>query len=82
MNTKRNLFALLLSLCLLSSCVSQQTAKKPEEPTLTEQYIMAGESYENQGQLQSALEQYELALTVDAKNLSALDHKKGGSRSL
>lgn len=66
---------MLLSLCLLSSCVSQQTAK-PEAPTLTEQYIMNGESYENQGQLQSSLEQYELALTVDADNLSALDHKK------
>jgi len=65
-----------LSLCLLSSCASQQTAKKPEKPTLTEQYIMTGESYENQGQLQRALEQYELALTVDANNLSALDHKK------
>ena len=76
MNTKRNLFALLLALCLLSSCVSQQTAKKPEETTLTEKYIMTGESYENQGQLQRALEQYELALTVDANNLSALDHKK------
>ncbi len=76
MNTKKNLFALLLSLCLLSSCVSQQAAKKPEELTLTEQYIMKGESYEDQGQLQSALEQYELALTVDANNLSALDHKK------
>jgi len=76
MNTKKILFALLLSLSLLSSCVSQQAAKKPEEVTLTEQYIMKGESYENQGQLQSALEQYELALTVDANNLSALDHKK------
>lgn len=75
MNTKKILFALLLSLCLLSSCVSQQTAK-PEEPILTEKYIMKGESYEDQGQLQSALEQYELALTVDPNNLSALDHKK------
>ena len=76
MNIQKNLFALLLSLCLLSSCVSQQAAKKPEEPTLSEQYIMNGESYEAQGLLQNALEQYELALTVDANNLSALDHKK------
>lgn len=75
MNTKKILFALLLSLSLLSSCVSQQTTK-PEEPTLVEQYITNGEAYEDQGQLQSALEQYELALTVDAENLSALDHKK------
>ena len=76
MNTKNFLFALLLSLCLLSSCASRQPAKKTEEPTLTEQYILTGESYENQGQLQKALEQYELALTVDANNLSALDHKR------
>ena len=76
MNTKKKLFALLLSLCLLSSCVAQQAAKKTEEPTLTEQYIMKGKSYEDQGRLQSALEQYELALTVDANNRSALNHKK------
>jgi len=77
MNTKIFLFALLLSLCLLPSCVSQQ-AVKPEESTFTliEQYIMNGESYEGQGQLQSALEQYDLALTVDSDNPSALDHKK------
>lgn len=75
MNTKKLLFALLLSLSLLSSCVSQQTAK-PQEPNLIEQYITNGEAYEDQGQLQSALEQYELALTVDAENVSALDHKK------
>ena len=75
MDTKKILFALLLSLYLLSSCISQQAAK-PKEPTLTEQYIMNGESYEDQGQLQSALEQYELALTVDADNLSALCHKR------
>ena len=74
-NTKNFLFALLLSLWLLPSCVSQQTTK-PEEPTLIERYLMSGESYEDQGQLQSALEQYELALTVDADNLSALEHKK------
>nr|WP_321400702.1 tetratricopeptide repeat protein [uncultured Desulfobacter sp.] len=75
MNTKKILFALLLSLSLLSSCVSQQTTK-PQEPNLVEQYITNGKAYEDQGQLQSALEQYELALTVDPKNLSALDHKK------
>nr|WP_319490544.1 tetratricopeptide repeat protein [uncultured Desulfobacter sp.] len=75
MNTKKILFALLLSLSLLSSCVSQQTTK-PQEPNLVEQYITNGKAYEDQGQLQSALEQYELALTVDAQNLSALDHKK------
>jgi len=75
MNTKKFLFALLLSLCLLPSCVSRQTAKL-EESTLIEQYIMSGESYEDQGQLQSALAQYELALTVDADNPSALNHKK------
>lgn len=75
MNTKKILFALLLSLCLLPSCVSQQTAK-PEEPNLIERYIMSGESYENQVQLQSALAQYELALTVDVDNPSVLDHKK------
>nr|WP_320016769.1 tetratricopeptide repeat protein [uncultured Desulfobacter sp.] len=76
MNTKKSLFALLLSLCLLSSCVSQQAARPEDPTTLTEQYIMNGESYETLGQLQSALEQYELALTLDADNLSALDHKK------
>ena len=75
MNTKKILFALLLSLSFLSSCVSQQTTK-PQEPNLVEQYITNGKAYEDQGQLQSALEQYELALTVDAKNVSALDHKK------
>ena len=66
---------MLLSLSLMSGCVSQQTPK-PQEPNLVEQYITNGEAYEDQGQLQSALEQYELALTVDAENLSALDHKK------
>lgn len=75
MNTKKILCALLLSLSLLSGCVSQQTTK-PQEPDLVEQYIANGEAYEDQGKFQSALEQYELALTVDAENLSALDHKK------
>lgn len=76
MKTKKNLFALLLSLCVLASCVSKQAPKKTVEPNLSGQYIQTGESYEDQGRLQSALEQYELALTVDADNRSALDHKK------
>ncbi|WP_020589101.1 tetratricopeptide repeat protein [Desulfobacter curvatus] len=75
MNTKKILFAVLLSLCLLPSCVSQQTPE-PQKPNLAGKYIITGESYEAQGRLQSALEQYELALTVDPKNPSALDHKK------
>nr|WP_320189810.1 tetratricopeptide repeat protein [uncultured Desulfobacter sp.] len=76
MKTKNNLFVILLSLCLLASCVSKQAPKKIEEPNLGEKYIQTGESYESQGRLQSALEQYELALTVDADNPSAIAHKK------
>ncbi len=75
MKTKKILFVLLLSLCLLASCVSQQRPK-PQKTNLIEQYITTGESYESQGRLQKALAQYELALTVDTDNRSALDHKK------
>ena len=76
MKTKKILFALLLSLCVLAGCVSKQTSKKNEALNLSEKYIRTGEAYEDQGRLQSALEQYELALTVDKDNRSALDHKK------
>jgi tetratricopeptide (TPR) repeat protein len=75
MKTKNFLFVLLLSLCLLASCVATQTSKN-EKSNLVEKYIQAGESNEERGELQSALEQYDLALTLDADNQSALEHQK------
>ncbi|MDX2441401.1 MAG: tetratricopeptide repeat protein, partial [Desulfobacterales bacterium] len=48
----------------------------PLEAGLVEQYIARGDNLENQDRFSSALEQYELALTIEPGNVSAVQHKK------
>jgi len=65
-------FAMLIAGCF--SCASKKVI--PPEPGLVEQYITKGENLESQDRFSSALEQYELALTIESENPSAVQHKK------
>ncbi len=77
----RIVFSLLMSVCLMAGCVaSTQQQPTPEtvvqQPSPDEVYIQEGEALESQGNLTSALEQYNLALTAAPDNSSAASHKK------
>ncbi len=67
----------MLSAMLAAGCVSSSSKKAdPLEVGLVEQHIARGDNLEKENRLSSALEQYELALTIEPENVSAVQHKK------
>lgn len=67
----------MLSAMLAAGCISSSSKKvTPSEAGLVEQHIATGGNLEKQNRFSSALEQYELALTIDPGNVSAAQHKK------
>ncbi len=79
---KRNWVLFFSVILLAAGCVSSSLQPQQEAPRHTQDqglintYIAQGENFENQGLFTSALEQYELALTVDPENLQATQHKQ------
>ena len=67
----------MLSAMLAAGCVSSSSKKAASpEAGLVEQHIATGDNLEKQNRFSSALEQYELALTIEPGNVSAVQHKK------
>ncbi|WP_022665699.1 tetratricopeptide repeat protein [Desulfospira joergensenii] len=81
MNIYKTGIALLLSFLLISGCVSSSQKQAPaksktEQAVLVQDHIVRGEALELDGLYTQALEQYELALTVDPKDEVAAGHRK------
>jgi tetratricopeptide (TPR) repeat protein len=77
MNIYTRIAVIVLSVMLAAGCISLPFKKDvPPEAGLVEQHIAKGESLESQNRFTSALEQYELALTIEPGNPSAVQHKK------
>ena len=82
MNIYTRIMVMVLSVMLVAGCSSLpfKKAAAPEasapEAGLVEQHIAKGENLESQNRFSSALEQYELALTIEPGNSSATQHKK------
>jgi tetratricopeptide (TPR) repeat protein len=77
MNIYKRITLLLLAAMLAAGCISLPFKKDtpPPEAGLVEQHIAKGENLESQDRFTSALEQYELALTIEPENPSAVQHK-------
>jgi tetratricopeptide (TPR) repeat protein len=77
MNIYKRITILLLAAMLAAGCISLPFKKDtpPPEASLVEQHIAKGEDLESQDRFTSALEQYELALTIEPENPSAVQHK-------
>ncbi|WDP92889.1 MAG: tetratricopeptide repeat protein [Desulfobacter sp.] len=72
----RAVLFILISLWLVSGCISLSPEKeRSAAPSPAQQYIAKGVALEQQDSLPKALEQYELALTVEPDNKLAADHK-------
>ena len=77
MNIYSRIMVMVLSVILAAGCISLSSKKAVSpEPGLVEQHIAKGENLESQDRFSSALEQYELALTIEPGNSSASQHKK------
>ncbi len=82
MNIYTRIMVMVFSVMLAAGCSSLpfKKAAVPEaaapEAGLVEQHIAKGENLESQNRFSSALEQYELALTIEPGNSSATQHKK------
>jgi tetratricopeptide (TPR) repeat protein len=77
MNIYTRITVIVLSAMLTAGCFSFFSKKAPPpESGLVEQHIAKGKNLESQDRFTSALEQYELALTVEPDNPSAVQHKK------
>lgn len=79
----KKLIPVFLLALLISGCASVDPAMKKikgtfesKESKLVRQYIATGENLEEKELFSSALEQYELALTIDPENTDAGQHKK------
>ncbi|MBN1930179.1 MAG: LysM peptidoglycan-binding domain-containing protein, partial [Desulfobacterales bacterium] len=71
------LFTLVIG-CVLPVRKSSEkpTAPWEEKEKLIQSYLQKGQVYENKGNLVEASKQYKLALTVDARNLSAVEKNR------
>lgn len=74
---KRNLRIFCISLlwiaflATVTACVSMKPKTRKPDPALAGQYLTQAQTYEANGDLPAALEQYKLALTVDPENARA-----------
>lgn len=77
MNIYIRVMVIVLSALLAFGCISS-SSKKTSSPELKliDQHIAKGEELESLDRYSSALEQYEIALTIDPENKSAGEHKK------
>lgn len=77
MNIYTRITVIVLSVMLAAGCISLPFKKDaPPEAGLVEQHIAKGKNLESQDRFTSALEQYEIALTIEPGNTSAVQHKK------
>ncbi len=84
MKTARRFIGLILFVLIVSGCVSTGTAPKKSQvdPDLLAMYIEQGKTFEAEGLLSSALEQYTLALTLDPAFDEAIERKGNVEKKL
>jgi tetratricopeptide (TPR) repeat protein len=73
----RYMTIIMTAALLFSGCVASDPPKQVRTPDqkLVDQHIARGVSFEDEMLYSSALEQYELALTIDPENKTAVQHK-------
>ncbi|RJQ77354.1 MAG: LysM peptidoglycan-binding domain-containing protein [Desulfobacteraceae bacterium] len=80
MKQRKLMLGMIVLVVLHTACATISTDKP--QPKIADNYLSAGRDLEERGDLPAALEQYELALTVDPENAVARENRERLSQKL